>query len=114
VVGGPSGTECFDSSGNPVRATVNYPVVEQAIGATVGREVVAGATPSVRTCGDYVDNIGHLTPNAALAVGLSVAQFYGSGSSVTATPSPSPTPTSTPSPSPTPSQIGRASCRERV
>src|SRR5439155_964845 len=92
VVGGPGGSLCPTSDPAAslpwVRASYNYPYIKQGLAMDVGAEVVLGASPEVRTCADYRDWAGHLNPDAAQAVGASIAGFW-------ATP-PTPTPTNTP------------------
>jgi hypothetical protein len=75
VVGGPGGGQCR-FGGNIVRASYNHPVVDQAIASVAGDDVVVGADPTVRTCADYADDIGHLTPDAQVAIGTSILNFY--------------------------------------
>jgi hypothetical protein len=38
--------------------------------------VVAGYEPKVRTCADYTDALGHLTPTGAAAVGRAIGEYY--------------------------------------
>jgi hypothetical protein len=78
VVGGPSGTVCGSRTDN-VRASFNYPYIKQGIQALLGDAVVLGASPEVRSCNDYTDNIGHLHDSARQYVGAAVAQFYTRG-----------------------------------
>lgn len=75
VVGGPDSTVCF-VGGDPVRASVNHPVIVKAIESLVGGDVDAGAFPEVAACSDYVDAKGHLTSEGAVAVGGEVAGYY--------------------------------------
>lgn len=76
VVGGPNHQTC-EFQGNPVRASVNHPTIDQAISDVVGGgDVVAGASPEVRTCEDYEDGVGHLTAEAAGPIGRTIAVVY--------------------------------------
>ena len=75
VVGGPGGGQCR-FGGTVVRASYNHPYVDQAIAQVAGGDVVIGADPTVRTCADYADDIGHLTPDAQVAIGNSIVNFY--------------------------------------
>src|SRR5438094_7358878 len=60
VVGGPNGGLCYDSSGTVVRASYNFPYINQGLQMDVGKEVVLGPKPTVQNCADYADNTGHL------------------------------------------------------
>ena len=78
VVGGPNNGVC-NFGGNPsdpVHASVIHPTIDQAIAQVVGGDVVAGMSPEVRTCADYMDNTGHLVPGARPAIGTLVGRFY--------------------------------------
>ena len=76
VVGGPNKQTCF-LSGTPVRASVNHPIVDQAIAMVVGGDVVSGMSPEVATCSDYQDTLGHLLDGAPTnAVSTAIGQFY--------------------------------------
>jgi hypothetical protein len=75
VVGGPGHDRC-EFQGDPVRASVNHPTIDQAIADVAGGDVVAGASPEVRTCADYADTPGHLTDAATGPVGRAVGEFY--------------------------------------
>ena len=75
VIGGPDGEICF-VGGDPVRASVNYPVIVQAIASVVGGDVRAGASPDAAACSDYLDAKGHLTSEAAIVVGRELAGYY--------------------------------------
>ncbi len=76
VVGGPGHATC-GRAGTGVRASVNHPVIDAAIRRVVGRDVVTGADPLVRSCDDYSDATGHLTSAAAGPIGAEIARFYG-------------------------------------
>jgi len=100
--GGPNHTTCPWASApfGVVRATYNHPTIEAAIGRVVGGDIVRGPDPLVRTCSDFADSIGHVTPTGATALGTSNGRFY-AGS---APPPPSATPTAAariPTPLPT-------------
>jgi hypothetical protein len=75
VVGGPGHQTCTHN-GDPVRASVNHPVIDAAISEAVGGDVVAGFSPEVRTCDDYQDAIGHLGREARGPIGRTIAEFY--------------------------------------
>jgi hypothetical protein len=75
VVGGPGHATCIHN-GDPVRASVNHPVIDAAIAKAVGGDVVAGFSPEVRTCDDYQDAIGHLGREARGPIGRTIAEFY--------------------------------------
>lgn len=80
VVGGPNDSVCtFD--GQEIRASVNHPVIDQAIERAVTNHsvdvaVAAGFSPTVAVCSDYLDTLGHLTPMASDAVGREIGLFY--------------------------------------
>jgi hypothetical protein len=97
VVGGPGGGSC-QIGGQPVRAASNHPVIWQAINQVAGGDVVAGAKPTVRSCGDYADSTGHLTDQAKGPIGTNIGQFYVSGQ--IAPPPPAPPPVAPPPPAP--------------
>ncbi len=92
VVGGPGGGRCPISSPDAklpfVRATYNYPYIKQGLAMDLGDAVVLGASPEVRSCGDYRpgDWAGHMTDSGAQAVGASVAGFWANGPSAAAPP----------------------------
>jgi hypothetical protein len=75
VVGGPGNGSCTQG-GVEVRATHNHPLIDAAIAQVVGGEVVAGPSPEVRACADYVDNAGHLVDEARGPIGRSIADAY--------------------------------------
>jgi hypothetical protein len=78
VVGGPNNTVC-NYGGNPsdpVHASLIHPTIDQAIAQVVGGSVIAGMSPTVRTCADYMDNTGHLQVSARPAIGSIIGQFY--------------------------------------
>jgi hypothetical protein len=75
VVGGPNHQTC-QFGGNPVRASVNHPTIDQAISQVSGGDVVEGPSPEVRTCDDYEDTSGHLTGDAAGPIGAIIAGSY--------------------------------------
>jgi len=75
VIGGPGDGSC-DQAGTQVRATHNHPLIDAAIAQVVGGEIVAGPSPEVRTCNDYVDNVGHLVDSARGPIGLTIADAY--------------------------------------
>jgi hypothetical protein len=89
VVGGPEGKTCVPPGrdGGRVRASWQHNHVANAIRAVVKQheakgddagkvEVVAGHLPQVRTCADYSDALGHLTPEAAESVARRIGEYY--------------------------------------
>jgi hypothetical protein len=77
VVGGPGGAQCIDPLTNTVvRASFNAPYITQALLTLVGGDVGMGPQPEVRTCADYVDNIGHLQNSAFGAIASAIAAYY--------------------------------------
>ena len=95
VVGGPNGSQCA-FNGNVVRATYNFPYINTAISRMVGGTVVAGIAPTVRSCDDYADDIGHLTDQAKGPIGITIGSYYATAGGVGATNAPTPTRTPTP------------------
>ncbi len=77
VVGGPGHATC-PWGGETIRASQNHPSIDKAIGeVTEGRsDVVAGASPEVLHCGQYEDEVGHLTDDGAVHVGEHLGSFY--------------------------------------
>jgi hypothetical protein len=87
VVGGPDGRTC-SPPGRPtgrVRASWQHRHIENAIKEVVARHarsgdtevaLVAGFSPTVRTCDDYSDALGHLTPEGAQAAGRATGEYY--------------------------------------
>jgi hypothetical protein len=75
VVGGPGHAECMFQS-QLVRASSNHPVIDQAIALVAADDVAAGASPEVRSCGDYRDSVGHLATEAHQSIGQSIGRFY--------------------------------------
>jgi hypothetical protein len=78
VVGGPGGSTCT-VGGVPVRASVNHPFIDQAIdqvvaGGSGGFDVRRGADPTVSSCADYSDYIGHLSDTST--VGRYIGSWY--------------------------------------
>lgn len=81
VVGGPNAGTCFDDNGKEVRASVNSPVINQAIDLVVNNHaaditVLKGIAPEVTECADYVDTRGHLTAESSPVIGLSIGEYY--------------------------------------
>ena len=78
VVGGPNNGVCNfgGNASNPVHASVIHPTIDQAITQVVGGDVIAGMSPEVGSCADYMDNTGHLLPGARPAIGTRIGQFY--------------------------------------
>ncbi len=78
VVGGPGHRDCV-VDGDRVRASWQHAHIDHAIAAVVNRvDVVAGMSPEVRSCADYRDALGHLTPDGAAAAGSSIGAHYAS------------------------------------
>jgi hypothetical protein len=78
VVGGPNHTVCILNS-RPIRASSNHPYIDQAIAQVVGGTVLAGPSPEVRTCADYLDDglyVGHLIEGAKGPIGQAIGSFY--------------------------------------
>ena len=63
------------------RETDPPPAIDAAIAEVVGDspDLVAGASPEVRTCGDYEDDVGHLVEPARSPIGDAIGQFYDAG-----------------------------------
>jgi acetyl esterase/lipase len=83
VVGGPGGKACPPPGGEGrVRASWQHNHIASAIGQVVKQhkeanvEVIAGFAPQVRSCADYTDGLGHLTPEAAQAIGRTIGEYY--------------------------------------
>ena len=76
VVGENQSGVCLRSN-TAVRASVNHPIINQAITQLVGGDIVGGATPTVDGCNDFRDQTGHLTASAAEQVGNELEIFYG-------------------------------------
>jgi hypothetical protein len=84
VVGGPGGKPCPAPGGGQrqVRASWQHNHIARAIEQVVGQhkdsevQVVAGFAPQVRSCADYTDALGHLTPEAAQAAGRALGEYY--------------------------------------
>ncbi len=79
VVGGPDHRDCV-FHGRRVRASWQHAHIDNAIKIVVDRnesgDAVRGISPEVRTCDDYRDALGHLTPEGAEAVGRVIAGYY--------------------------------------
>ncbi len=78
IVGGPDEQLCPGDRRESVRASVNHPIIDQAIERTVLSVVGVqmGASPEVRSCADYRDDLGHLTEAAVGPIGEEIARFY--------------------------------------
>jgi len=82
IVGGPVHQVCVASNGQPVRASVSHPYMDEAIALVVAAragtqpEVVAGISPEVRTCADYRDDTGHFTAEGAVAAAELIGNYY--------------------------------------
>lgn len=78
VVGGLMGAVCpVQCQPRGVRASYNAPYIEQATAIVVGDspDLVAGFVPEVHSCGDYLDDVGHLAPTARGPIGLAIGQY---------------------------------------
>lgn len=73
VVGGPGHAVC-QVSGQDVLASVEHPVIDEAILQQAG--VSVGPSPEVRTCDDYADAVEALTRAAAGPIGQKIAEAY--------------------------------------
>jgi hypothetical protein len=78
VVGGPNDGVCYAGGdpSMPVHASVIHPTIDRAIARVVGGDVVAGMSPEVQTCADYMDTTGHLAESARPAIGAAIGRFY--------------------------------------
>jgi hypothetical protein len=78
IVGGPDEQLCPGVRRESVRASVNHPIIDEAIGMVVADAagVASGASPEVRSCADYRDDLGHLTDAAVGPIGEEIAEFY--------------------------------------
>ena len=91
VIGGPNHSLCPSPASTPadllarypnVRASVNHPIVDQAIDSIVAelgaQSVAKGFSPLVRGCSDYADYMGHLTNPGYTAAAATIGNYYGS------------------------------------
>jgi hypothetical protein len=101
VVGGPGGSQCT-FNGSVVRASYNFPYINQAIAQMASSTVVAGFAPTVRSCADYADDLGHLTDDAKGPIGITIGGYYASASTGNPTNTPTNTPTAGPTATPVP------------
>ena len=78
LVGGPGHALCYTTGGLLIRATYLHPIIDEAIGATVGGDTLAGASPEVRTCSDYSNDAGsgHFVRAARGIIGRMIGEFY--------------------------------------
>ena len=82
VVGGPDDAVCNSPRGRgQVRASVNHPVIDQAIALvaqapSTAVQVLIGFSPTVADCADYGDGKGHFTEAGADRVGRDIGRFY--------------------------------------
>ena len=88
VVGGPDDNICPCTSlacpyeEGKIRASRQRKYIEQAIVQVIGAQhwpdltVVMGYQPQVRSCSDYADDLGHLTPGGAFAAGEVIGNYY--------------------------------------
>ena len=80
VVGGPMGQVCpVPTNVLGVRASYNQPFIAQAIAQVIqdAPDLVAGDTPDVQACADYLDDVGHLQPAARGPLGAAIGSYYG-------------------------------------
>jgi hypothetical protein len=103
VVGGPNGQQCSTTDTQPAvqfginRASYNFPYINRGIDLVVANYpglVVHGIAPTVDSCADYADGVGHLSPGAKTYLSTRIGQYYASAVA--------PTPTSIPAPTQTP------------
>jgi hypothetical protein len=79
VVGGPASSLCGTASSPPtswVRASYNFPSIKVGLQQVLSSSVLLGADPQVRSCADYLDNIGHLATAAQQPIGAAIAGYY--------------------------------------
>jgi hypothetical protein len=88
VVGGPGGQPCPAPAGGPargdgrVRASWQHAHIVRAINEVVKElvdgpvAIVAGFEPQVRSCEDYADALGHITPAGGAAAGRAIGEYY--------------------------------------
>lgn len=81
VVGGYHGDICVSDTGEDVRASVNYPVIDQAIDLVVNNhstniETIKGISPTVTDCTGFKDSQGHLTLDESNIVGRIIGEYY--------------------------------------
>ena len=76
VVGGPDHATCPWNANDDVRASWQHAHIDEAIAQVTGGDVVEGFSPEVRDCDDYRDSTGHLTREAAEAIGTTIGAFY--------------------------------------
>lgn len=79
VVGGPDGGLCLVGE-VPVRASRHFPLIVEAIEKVLAEDesglLAQGAAPTVSTCADYQDRIGHLSAAARGSVALAIGSYY--------------------------------------
>ena len=79
VVGGPDHQECTHD-GERVRSSWQHAHIDAAIARVVAEDttgaLIAGPSPHVRGCSDYRDGLGHLSDDAAEAIGRELAEYY--------------------------------------
>ena len=75
VVGGPHHEVCH-VDGRPVRASVNHPIIDDAISLVIGGDVVRGYSPEVSTCAEYKDDLGHLVGRGASELIARIGSYY--------------------------------------
>ena len=79
MVGGPGEELCTAPvRGGTVFSTEAHRWIDEAVAVAADGFVVAGASPEVQSCEQFVDKPGHLSPEGAVAVAEWMAAFYGS------------------------------------
>jgi hypothetical protein len=90
VIGGPHHTTCYCQGANncfatpiatPVRASVNHPIIDQAIALWINRhpeatDVSIGMSPEVDDCNWFADGTGHLRDAVECDMADRIAAYY--------------------------------------
>jgi hypothetical protein len=90
VIGGPRHVTCYCQGANncfaspvatPVRASVNHPIIDQAIALWISRhpgatDVKVGMSPEVDDCNWYADGTGHLRDAVECQMADKIAAYY--------------------------------------
>lgn len=78
MVGGPGEQLCtVPSRGGTVFSSEAHRWVDEAVATVADGFIVAGASPEVESCEQFVDKPGHLSPEGAAAVARWMADYYG-------------------------------------
>lgn len=80
LVGGPDGETCT-VDGHTVRASRTAPMIAEAVAEIVAEdaEYIAGPNPTVASCDQYTDSVGHISDEGAVHVAEQLAEAYGGG-----------------------------------